>query len=41
LSFSLDQKDRRRELGVRAAARGSFARLRAERRAEPSNLLIF
>jgi hypothetical protein len=35
------QKDRRREFGVRAAARGSGAALRAERRGEQSNLLIF
>jgi hypothetical protein len=36
-----DQKDRRREIGVRAAASGSGAALRAEWRGEPSNLLSF
>jgi hypothetical protein len=36
-----DQKDRRREIGGRAAAGGSGAVLRAEWRAEQSNLLIF
>jgi hypothetical protein len=36
-----DQEDRRREMGVRAAAGGSGAALRAEWRGEPSNLLIF
>jgi hypothetical protein len=36
-----DQKDRRREFGVRAAASGSDAALRAERRGEQSNLLTF
>jgi hypothetical protein len=35
------QKDKRRALGVRAAARGSGAAWRAERRGEQLNLLIF
>jgi hypothetical protein len=36
-----DQKDRRREMGVRAAAAEAGAPLRAAWRGEPSNLLIF
>jgi hypothetical protein len=35
------KKDRRREFGVRAAASGSGEALRAVRRGEQSNLLIF
>jgi hypothetical protein len=36
-----DQKDRRREFGVGAAARGSGGALRAEWRGEQSDLLSF